>query len=172
MITRQAETSPGCEADQLRGGGGEGCSAVSWEDQVQKNGCVQQLHQELTERWIPEASCSHPPPVPSSHLANGCNIQSLSKQLSFGLRVWGMLIFVGYYDFFFFPFNCIKPLKHGGKWVICMLLEFVQSPLQSMRCTVHNVNTFFKSTSFTSTTNLDFSFPFNAHVLWFLYLFL
>lgn len=37
--------------------------------------------------------------------------EPLFKQLSFGLRVWGMLIFVGYYDFFFFPLQLHQTLK-------------------------------------------------------------
>lgn len=84
-------------------------------------------------------------------------------------KTLGYIDLVGYYDFFFFfpPFNCIIPLKNGGKWELCMLWS-----LFNLRFSLYNAQvitlTLLKTSSFTFTTNLDFSLLFwTFSLVWF-----
>lgn len=82
-------------------------------------------------RYIPEASCFPSPRVlflsASQWLWHPGGENShwwiSSCLLAEGLGVcWYLSVTM---TSFFSPLNCIKPLNHGGKWAICMLLEFV-----------------------------------------------
>lgn len=86
-----------------------------------------------------------------------------------GIKALAYIDLVGYYDFFFFfpPFNCIIPLKNGGKWELCMLWS-----LFNLRFSLYNAQvitlTLLKISSFTFTTNLDFSLLFwTFSLVWF-----
>lgn len=58
------------------------------------------------------------------------------------------------------PFNCIIPLKNGGKWEICMLWSLFNLRFSLYNAQVIMLTLFLTTSSFTFTTNLDFSLLF------------
>lgn len=97
-----------CEVDLGSVGRGLQCIWLGRPD-AEKSVCATPPPGNSLIRWIPEAPCFHSPQPSSSLLASGCNTPWRDSHcLSSCLLAWGfggMLILVGYYDFFFFPLS-------------------------------------------------------------------